>query len=216
MLRPQVRQTDRLLVTERLVRSVSAGRVLELGAGDHSFAASSGVPRENWVCADMAPPCDVLCDFGAENAVLPFDNDIFDLVICTEVLEHLLWPQRVLNEIYRVLGATGRLLVSVPNCASLSYRIAWMVGHIPSCAACGNLPTELGNTAYPTGDGGYRGGHVIDFSLSRLRALLTYSDFQVTSWHGSGIIWHWQLLPHWLVPSSMASNLICLAEKRVD
>jgi ubiquinone/menaquinone biosynthesis C-methylase UbiE len=41
----------------------------------------------------------VLCD--AEN--LPFKNDAFQIVICSEVLEHVLHPQKCLNEIQRVV-----------------------------------------------------------------------------------------------------------------
>ncbi|MEW6715170.1 MAG: methyltransferase domain-containing protein [Nitrospirota bacterium] len=44
---------------------------------------------------------------------LPYDNDLFDLVICTEVLEHLKEPGKVLDEVVRV--SRKYCLLSVPN-----------------------------------------------------------------------------------------------------
>jgi 2-polyprenyl-3-methyl-5-hydroxy-6-metoxy-1,4-benzoquinol methylase len=44
---------------------------------------------------------------------LPFENNRFDLVISTEVLEHLENPQQALNEICRV--SRSSILLSVPN-----------------------------------------------------------------------------------------------------
>ncbi len=44
---------------------------------------------------------------------LPYKDNSFDLVLCTEVMEHLVEPDKVLNEIMRVSGQY--CLFSVPN-----------------------------------------------------------------------------------------------------
>lgn len=210
--RRNVSLTDRLRVTERLIQSQSADHVLEIGAGDFSFDYAKK-PGASWVKADFAEPCDMICDFNLEKLVLPFQDDQYDLVICTEVLEHLLWPQRLLKECYRILSPEGKIVISVPNIVSLSYRIAWMIGHIPSCAASGNLPALLGGTAYVNNNQELRGGHVADYNISRLFGLLKLQNFKIINVKGSGIIWHKQVLPHWIVPVSLASNIICVAQK---
>lgn len=46
---------------------------------------------------------------------LPFPDDSFDFVICSEVLEHLSDDEAGLREIHRVLRPGGTLVVSVPN-----------------------------------------------------------------------------------------------------
>lgn len=46
---------------------------------------------------------------------LPFTNDKFDLVICTETLEHLEHPENAVLEFLRILKPGGRLIGSVPH-----------------------------------------------------------------------------------------------------
>jgi len=46
---------------------------------------------------------------------LPFEESFFDLIICSEVLEHLDDYHGAINEIYRVLKPGGKFLTSVPS-----------------------------------------------------------------------------------------------------
>lgn len=46
---------------------------------------------------------------------LPFSENLFDCVVITEVLEHLIAPYRALEEIRRILKPKGILIISVPN-----------------------------------------------------------------------------------------------------
>jgi len=46
---------------------------------------------------------------------LPFENESFDCVVCTEVLEHVYSPYKALDEIHRILKPEGCLILSVPN-----------------------------------------------------------------------------------------------------
>ena len=47
-------------------------------------------------------------------ARFPFAEGSFDVVWCSEVLEHLFSPQFALREMHRVMAPGGRLLVTVP------------------------------------------------------------------------------------------------------
>lgn len=211
MGRHPVVRTDRISVTEAMLSAVTARSVLEVGAGDHSFAPAIRTPDTTWMTVDAAPPADFLCDLNVENVSLPFPDARFDLVVCTELLEHMLWPHLLLSEIRRVLLPSGRLVASVPNAASLTYRLSWVLGRVPSCAASGNMPAALGGNAYQWIDGSLTGGHVIDFTFKRFAALLGFSGFEPMEWKGSGLIWHWQIAPKWAIPPSFASNIIVSA-----
>jgi ubiquinone/menaquinone biosynthesis C-methylase UbiE len=46
---------------------------------------------------------------------LPFADGAFDVVVCTEVLEHVPDPAGVVAELMRVAGPAGRVVVSIPN-----------------------------------------------------------------------------------------------------
>jgi ubiquinone/menaquinone biosynthesis C-methylase UbiE len=54
---------------------------------------------------------------------LPFKNDTFDLVICSEVLEHIRRHRTALGELLRVLKVNGILAISVPR--YLPERVCW-------------------------------------------------------------------------------------------
>lgn len=46
---------------------------------------------------------------------LPFETNVFDIVICSEVLEHVQHPGLILKEIHRVLKPSGTLCITVPG-----------------------------------------------------------------------------------------------------
>lgn len=49
----------------------------------------------------------------AEN--LPFRSKLFDIVVCTELLEHVPHPNKLLDEMLRVTKSHGKVLMEVPN-----------------------------------------------------------------------------------------------------
>jgi SAM-dependent methyltransferase len=61
---------------------------------------------------------------------LPFSESSFDIVVCLDVLEHIVEDALVASEIYRVLKPGGRFLISVPEDPKLwsSHDIA--VNHV--------------------------------------------------------------------------------------
>lgn len=56
---------------------------------------------------------------------LEFPNEIFSTVVCTEVLEHLVHPEKALSEMHRVLKSGGRLIGSTPHHA-LIWKFRWL------------------------------------------------------------------------------------------
>ncbi|MDA7717817.1 class I SAM-dependent methyltransferase [Pseudomonadales bacterium] len=51
--------------------------------------------------------------FDGEN--IPFSDCLFDLVLCSEVLEHVLNPEKLVSEMKRVVKDGGLILITVPS-----------------------------------------------------------------------------------------------------
>lgn len=45
---------------------------------------------------------------------MPIEDNQFDAVLCTQVLEHLEWPRESVKEMYRVLKPGGKIYMTVP------------------------------------------------------------------------------------------------------
>lgn len=55
---------------------------------------------------------------------LPFPDESFDLIICTETLEHVVDPLRVLMEIRRCLSPNGQAVISMDT-GNILFNLAW-------------------------------------------------------------------------------------------
>jgi 2-polyprenyl-3-methyl-5-hydroxy-6-metoxy-1,4-benzoquinol methylase len=70
--------------------------------------------------AQHVPAARFRCDyFDAEAEAFPYENETFDAVVCSEVLEHLRHdPMHMLSEINRALKPGGVFILTTPNIAS--------------------------------------------------------------------------------------------------
>jgi SAM-dependent methyltransferase len=107
------------------------------------------------------------CDLARD--ALPFDDESFDVVIFTEVLEHVAAaPAQVLMNIQRVLRVGGRLLFSVPNFASLRNRLTLL---------CGRSPLELRGSQFKSIHGH---GHLREYTLHELETIFAACELKLT------------------------------------
>jgi len=60
--------------------------------------------------------------------LFPFEDGFFDVVVCSELLEHLFFPEKVLKECYRVLKSSGAFILTVPNLYCLRNRLSILMG----------------------------------------------------------------------------------------
>lgn len=97
---------------------------------------------------------------GADALRIPFGDQFFDGVICSEVLEHIRDHQRAVSEAVRVLRPGGWLVVSVPR--FWPEKICWL------------LSREYANT---------EGGHIRIYKTAELVDLLTSCGLSVTAMH---------------------------------
>ena len=102
-----------LNMTHKLVSSKEKISILDLGCGDMPFKAFFLGISEKFIGIDNDPnsQADIIQDISE---ALPFKSNSFDLVILSEVLEHLEEPLRVIENIKRILKNDGFLFISSP------------------------------------------------------------------------------------------------------
>jgi SAM-dependent methyltransferase len=96
-----------------IARQARTGTCLVIGAGDN--VSENAILRNHFarvVATDVSvnEGVDLVCD-GHD---LPFADDQFDFVVLTAVLEHVLDPQRVVQEVGRVLKMDGVVFAVTP------------------------------------------------------------------------------------------------------
>lgn len=94
---------------EDICRVVQRPNVLVIGAGEAVFLMPKTV-EVTYTDVALWPLTDVVADAHD----LPFDDGIFDIVIAAAVLEHVVNPTRVVEEITRVLKTGGAVYANTP------------------------------------------------------------------------------------------------------
>ena len=123
---------------------------------------------------------------------LPFSDDSFDLVVCSEVLEHLHDYKDAIKEINRVLKPGGQFLASVP--AEFPEKICWLLSE-----AYQNQP----------------GGHLRIFKKNKLIKEVAEHNFSFESsqrFHSIHSAYWWLRCLFW---KSQESNIIIKGYKKI-
>lgn len=130
-----------------------------------------------------------ICDLPTQ--AIPFADNHFDIVIFTEVLEHLIAaPERILNEIHRVLRGGGLLILSTPNFANLFNRTKLLFGINPLQPAHEQMKQGWVH--------GY--GHIREYTMKECLHYLKSSGFEISARRFISP------LPHW--PSNSLSSVV--------
>jgi SAM-dependent methyltransferase len=98
---------------------------------------------------------------------LPLASESSDLVLCLDVLEHLVHPQECLREVRRILRPDGMLVVNVPNQFTLSGRLRVLLGS--------GIDSTRFFPEYPD----WNNPHLRFFRRSSIGSLLEYAGFRV-------------------------------------
>jgi methionine biosynthesis protein MetW len=189
-------------------------RLLDLGCGDGEFtqmiANKIGTDR---VCG---------LDYSAENVAragasgidcrrgnldefkAPFDDEIFDVICASQVLEHLADTDTLPKEIYRMLKPGGYAVISTPNLAATQNIFALLLGWQPPQTAVSDdfdifltsRRLKKRTDPWPT--------HRRAFTLDGLRALLTWHGLTIEAVKGSGL---------YPFPSAAARLILPLAKR---
>lgn len=103
-------------LVDEAAKSVETGsRILDAGSGNGQYA--SAFANHRYCAIDLASVRQVSfkdLDVVGDLSKLPFATGSHDLVLCTQVIEHVENPRQVLAEIFRVLKPNARLWLTAP------------------------------------------------------------------------------------------------------
>ncbi|MBP7830653.1 MAG: class I SAM-dependent methyltransferase [Kiritimatiellae bacterium] len=139
---------------------------------------------------------------NVDEAPLPFDDGAFDLVIATDVIEHVVHTDHLLNEVNRVLRSGGVFVAGIPNVNQpISFVMQFILDLTPMFAAR------------------YRCPHYRDFTARLMKLILEKHGFAVRRREGSYLfpfensrlgIWLAKRIPRW------GTQVFLAAEKHRD
>lgn len=111
------KHTSRVHNLIKFVKQVTpvGGKILDVGCGD--LYLSKVLPEYNWTGLDINPANTntAIIKHNIDNTPYPFENNSFDTVICSEVLEHMFNPMDINKEIRRIIKESGKYICSTPN-----------------------------------------------------------------------------------------------------
>lgn len=148
----------------------------------------------------------------------PFPDNSFDVVMATQIIEHVINTDNIILEAKRVLKKSGLLIITTPNLASWFNRIIFLFGFQPFYTEISLKDKTLGlkftrnltKNREPI-------GHIRVFTLKGLRDLLEYHQFKIAAVKGGSIYY----LPSFMKPVDnffsrfppLAADLIVVAVK---
>ncbi len=99
---------------EQISREVTAGDiVLDAGAGVLPY--KDYFSHAQYEATDFSEKAGGGYDFICTLDAVPRGDAYYSVIVCTQVLEHVPYPQKVINEFYRILKPGGKLFLTVPQ-----------------------------------------------------------------------------------------------------
>lgn len=166
------KHSSRMLQTIDWVRAhiKPGGKILDLGCGDAIYAEL--LPEYEWYGFDYnlekaKARKTTLTEGSLEHVPYPYEDGSMDGIICQEVQEHLLIPEKVNLEAKRILKRNGTYIVSTP-------QHTWIV----------NLLQGFQNLVYDP-DLSWRVEHIHTFDYEAHKKILNRSGFVIDEFVGA-------------------------------
>jgi len=161
----------------------TAKRVLDVGCGEgilgeqilHRGAEEVvGIEKVPSAARRASKRLSHIIEGDIENLVSRLERGAFDAVVCADVLEHLIDPWGVLQQLTRCLSQNGYLIASIPNARYLALIDHLINGHW-TYQASGLLDRT----------------HLRFFTLSEIKEMFSKAGLSITDLHvNPGILYH--------------------------
>lgn len=109
------------LVYQPLIRDIiyaidnySKGRVLDIGCGNKPYKKLFKDKCFEYLGCDIVQSSESCVDIICEATNIPLEDNSFDTIFCTQVIEHVGDHNKLIHEMYRLLKPNGYAIVSGP------------------------------------------------------------------------------------------------------
>ncbi len=144
----RIKQQQEVNNTLRLVAPLQPRSILEVGCGNAQRLArlrGAWQPSPRVVGADLSISPELrrfateqaveLVEANVDESLEVFDGESFDVIIMSQLIEHLRDPARALRRLRSILSEQGRLIIETPNRGGLDYELFkqryWGGYHLP-------------------------------------------------------------------------------------
>src|SRR3990167_6944911 len=111
------------MIALSLIPKNGAGKVaLDIGCRDGYWSERIKEFGYKVIAIDLEPEYKEAIKHDIEDG-LPFEDSRFDLIWCTDVIEHLYKPNFLISEIDRIIKTGGTSIVTTPNSAFWFYHV---------------------------------------------------------------------------------------------
>jgi len=169
----------------------SNNNILEIGVGNNTITTLLKKKNKVTTC-DAFFKADIKHDLN--RFPFPFKSHSYDVIVCTEVLEHLLHPSKTLKEFFRIIKPDGSIVITVPNMASIKNAISILL---------------LGKLTYAA-EPDKKFGHVCDYWFSRLKELVEKNGFKIVRYETTSCYMKFLniSIPRWIYPKRFGEFVI--------
>lgn len=178
---------------ERLGRPV---HVLDIGCGEHAVLSAGVTAPDLYYGSDVKSSISarleryVALDLDRDSLSEAWENRRFDVIFCSEVIEHVFSPDRLLRQIASVAADDCLAIISTPNLAYWVNRLMLLVGVNPMFVE-NSSEVVLGRRSRRLGQGNPTQGHIRLFTNAAMRDLLAREGYRLDELRS---------LPVWPIP----------------
>lgn len=188
-------------IVDTIAKSSKTGKILDIGCGNGNISFALGSLGYDVLGVDISKESIAMANqqnqlSNVHFKVLDADHDNleedFDFIVCSEVLEHLNFPEQLVKTCFNKLSKNGVLIATVPNGYGprellVTQPVQWLIKNgmekriyqIKKLLGYSNATLQSSNPDLT---------HIQFFSVRAFRKMLNASRFKNASWKNSDFI----------------------------